>query len=108
MDLANIKDAKEWFEVLQTSKRTQTATMVLAPGERTGRKAEAHAKADQVLLLLSGKLSGTVGAESVHLKKGDILLIRAGTRHRFENIGRSRAVTFNVYSPPEYPPETKG
>jgi hypothetical protein len=32
--------------------------MVLAPGERTGRKAEAHAKADQVLLLLSGKLSG--------------------------------------------------
>ncbi len=52
MDLANIKDAKEWFEVLQTSKRTQTAM--------------------------------------------------------FENPGRERAMTFNVYSPPEYPPDMKG
>jgi mannose-6-phosphate isomerase-like protein (cupin superfamily) len=108
MDLANIKDAKEWFEVLQTSKRTQTAMMTLAPGTTTGPKAEAHAKSDQVLLVLSGKLSGTVGPEAVTLKKGDIVLIRAGTSHRFENPGRQRAVTFNVYSPPEYPPGLKG
>jgi mannose-6-phosphate isomerase-like protein (cupin superfamily) len=108
MDLANTKEATEWFEVLQTSKRTQTAMMTLGPGEKTGRKAEAHKKSDQVLLMLAGKLSGTVGSESVSLKKGDILLIRAGTPHRFENPGRQRAVTFNVYSPPEYPPGTKG
>jgi len=48
VDLANIKDATEWFEVLQTSKRTQTAMMTLAPGEKSGRKAEAHEKSDQV------------------------------------------------------------
>src|SRR3954471_322979 len=108
MDLTNIKEAKDWFEVLQTSKRTQTAMMTLAPGKKTGRKAEAHAKSDQVLLVLSGKLSGTVGPESVSLKKGDILLIRSGTAHRFRNSGRQRAVTFNVYSPPEYPPGMKG
>ena len=108
MDLANIKDAKDWFEVLQTSKRTQTAMMTLAPGQKTGRKAEAHAKSDQVLLVLSGKLSGTVGPESVTLRKGDVLLIRAGTPHRFENPGRQRAVTFNVYSPPDYPAGMKG
>lgn len=108
MDLANIKDATDWFEVLQTSKRTQTAMMILSPGDATGRKAEAHEKSDQVLLMLSGKLSGTVGPERVSLKKGDILLIRAGTPHRFENPGRQRAVTLNVYSPPEYPPGMKG
>ena len=108
MDQANINDATEWFEVLQTSKRTQTAMMTLAPGDDTGRKAETHKKSDQVLLVLSGKLSGTVGAETVELKKGDIILIRAGTPHRFKNPGRQRAVTFNVYSPPEYPPDTKG
>jgi mannose-6-phosphate isomerase-like protein (cupin superfamily) len=108
MDLVNIKDGKEWFEVLQTSKRTQTAMMTLAPGDATGRKAEAHEKSDQVLLMLSGELSGTVGPESVSLKKGDILLIRAGTPHRFSNPGRQKAVTFNVYSPPEYPPGMKG
>jgi mannose-6-phosphate isomerase-like protein (cupin superfamily) len=108
MDLANIKDAAKWFEVLQTSKRTQTAMMTLAPGEKSGRKAEAHDKSDQVLLILSGKLSGTVGAETVNLKKGDVLLIPAGTPHRFENPGRRNAVTFNVYSPPEYPSGMKG
>ena len=108
MDLANTKEATEWFEVLQTSKRTQTAVMTLAPGKKTGRKAEAHKKSDQVLLMISGKLSGTVGSETVSLKKGDILLIHAGTPHRFVNSGRQRAVTFNVYSPPEYPPGMKG
>ena len=108
MDVANIKDATEWFEVLQTSKRAQTAIMTLSPGDETGRKAEAHKKSDQILLMLSGKLSGTVGPEQVRLSKGDILLIRAGTPHRFENPGRQRAVTFNVYSPPEYPPGMKG
>jgi mannose-6-phosphate isomerase-like protein (cupin superfamily) len=108
MDLANIKDATEWFEVLQTSKRSQTAMMTLAPGDATGRKAEAHEKSDQILLMLSGKLSGVVGPEKVELKKGDVLLIRAGTPHRFRNPGRKSAVTFNVYSPPEYPPDTKG
>jgi mannose-6-phosphate isomerase-like protein (cupin superfamily) len=108
MDLANIKDATEWFQVLQTSRRTQTAMMTLGPGEKTGWKAEAHEKSDQVLLVLSGKLSGTVGPETVTLKKGDIVLIRAGTPHRFENPGRRKAVTFNVYSPPEYPPGMKG
>ena len=108
MDLANTKDATEWFEVLQTSKRSQTAMMTLALGDATGRKAEAHKKSDQVLLMLSGKLSGTVGPETVELKKGDILLIRAGTPHRFRNPGRKNAVTFNVYSPPEYPPGMKG
>ena len=108
MDLANTKDASEWFEVLQTSKRSQTAMMTLSPGGETGRKPEAHEKSDQILLMLSGKLSGTVGPEKVTLKKGDILLIRAGTPHRFENPGRQRAVTFNVYSPPEYPPGLKG
>src|SRR5438552_1320182 len=107
MNLANIAEATEWFEVLQTSKRTQTAMMTLSPGDATGRKAEAHEKSDQVLLMLSGKLSGTVGPETVSLKKGDILLIRAGTLHRFKNPGRQKAITFNVYSPPEYPPGMK-
>jgi mannose-6-phosphate isomerase-like protein (cupin superfamily) len=108
MDSANIEDATEWFQVLQTSRQTQTAMMTLGPGEKTGRNAGAHEKSDQVLLMLSGKLSGTVGPERVALKKGDILLIPAGTPHRFENPGRRKAVTFNVYSPPEYPPGMKG
>lgn len=108
MDLTNISEATEWFEVLQTSKRSQTAMMTLASGASTGRKAEAHQKSDQVLLMLEGKLTGKVGQEKVRLRKGDVLLIPAGTPHRFTNKARKRAVTFNVYAPPEYPPGTKG
>jgi mannose-6-phosphate isomerase-like protein (cupin superfamily) len=108
MELSNTKKATEWFEVLQTSKRSQTAIMMLAPGRATGKKAEAHKKSDQVLLLLSGKLSGKVGRKRVRLAKGDVLLFPAGTPHRFNNPGTKKAVSFNVYSPPEYPPDLKG
>ena len=58
--------------------------------------------------MLSGNLSGKVGRKRVRLAKGDVLIIPAGTPHRFNNPGRKKAVTFNVYSPPEYPPDMKG
>ena len=108
MELSNINEATERFEVLQTSKRSQTAMMTLAPGQATGKKAGVHKKSDQVLLMLSGKLSGKVGRKEVRLAKDDVLLIPAGSPHRFHNPGKKPAVTFNVYSPPEYPPDKKG
>ena len=107
MELANIDDAKEWFEVLQTSGKSQTAIMTLEPGKSSGTK-EGHKHSDQVLLLLAGELAGEVGNEKATLKKGDVLLIPAGLKHRFTNRGTKPAVTFNVYAPPEYPADTKG
>jgi mannose-6-phosphate isomerase-like protein (cupin superfamily) len=56
--------------------------MTLAPGKATGRKTEAHEKSDQVLLMLSGKLSGRIGR--VQLAKGDVLIIPAGTPPPFQ------------------------
>ena len=106
--LSNIGDASEWFDVLQTAERTQTAMMTLKPGDETGSQAEAHEKSDQVLLMLDGELSGEVDNERPSLKKDDVIIIPAGTKHRFVNRGTKPAVTFNVYSPPAYPPRTKG
>ena len=103
MDVTNISEAKEWFEVLQTGERSQTAMMTLAPGDATGDKAEAHAKSDQVLLMLDGELTGDVGDQRPQLKKGDVIIIPAGVKHRFVNRAKKPAVTFNVYSPPAYP-----
>lgn len=108
MKVSNIKESTEWFEVLQTAERCQTAMMTLKPGGATGRKAEAHEKSDQVLLMLQGELAGEVGEERPRLSKNDVIIIPAGTKHRFENCGSITAVTFNVYSPPAYPPTTKG
>ena len=103
MDVRNINEAKNWFEVLQTSERSQTPMMTLAPGESSGEKAEAHEDSDQVLLILKGELSGEVGDEHLSLKKGDVIIIPSSVKHRFTNRSRKRAVTFNVYSPPAYP-----
>ena len=108
MNLSNVDNAKDWFEVLQTTERSQTAMMTLGSGDETGPKAEAHEKSDQILLMLDGELNGEVGNEHPHLKKGDVLIIPAGTKHRFVNRGEKSAVTFNVYSPPAYPARTKG
>jgi quercetin dioxygenase-like cupin family protein len=72
------------------------------------KKGRGSPNSDQVLLMLKGKLSGKVGEEKVRLEKGDVLVIPAGTPHRFKNNGRKPAVTFNVYSPPEYPVGMKG
>ena len=103
MKVTNISEAKEWFEVLQTGERSQTAMMTLAPGDASGDKAEAHEKSDQVLLILDGELTGDVGDQRPHLKKGDVIIIPAGVKHRFVNRATKPAVTFNVYSPPAYP-----
>lgn len=108
MDVRNIDDAKEWFQVLQTHERSQTAVMTLQPGDETGEEAEAHETSDQVLLMLDGKLAGEVGTDRPNLNKGDVIVIPAGTKHRFVNRGEAPAITFNVYSPPAYPPGTKG
>jgi mannose-6-phosphate isomerase-like protein (cupin superfamily) len=108
MDVTNIDTTSEWFEVLQTNERTQTAMMTLGAGDATGEKAEAHKQSDQVLLVLDGELEGEVGEEQPHLRKGDVIIIPAGVKHRFTNPGKKAAVTFNVYAPPAYPPDTKG
>ena len=108
MNVTNIGQATEWFQVLQTTERSQTAMMTLEPGAATGEQAEAHDKSDQVMLVLNGELIGEVGDERPRLKKGDVILIDAGTKHRFANASDKPAITFNVYSPPAYPPTTKG
>ena len=53
-------------------------------------------------------MEAEVAGEKRRLKQGDIVVIPAGTKHRFQNRSDGDAVTFNVYSPPEYPPATKG
>lgn len=108
MDVSNIRQTTDSFEVLQTSKRSQTAMMTLQPGDETGATAEAPENSDQVLLILEGELNGEVGEERPRLKEGDAILIPAGTRHRFTNCGTKSAITFNVYSSPAYPPGTRG
>jgi len=108
MIISNIQDVRKWFEVVETTERTQTAVMVLTPGGHSSEEMNVHKKSDQVLLLLEGELHAEVGGEKRTMRKGDSCIVSAGTPHRFENRGNNRAVTFNVYSPPEYSWDEKG
>jgi mannose-6-phosphate isomerase-like protein (cupin superfamily) len=102
MEIKNIHEATDWFEVLQTSKRTQTAMMTLKPGKSSGSESEGHKNSDQVLLVLKGEVEGEIANETITLHEGDVIVIPAGTRHKFSNRSSVDAVTFNTYSPPEY------
>ena len=108
MKVRNISETTAWFEVLQTTKRAQTAMMTLKPGKSSGSKPEAHKESDQVLLVLAGEVRGEIAKDLIRLRKGDVIVIPAGTRHKFTNPGSVDAVTFNTYSPPEYDPGEKG
>ena len=107
MSHLNIFRKTKWFEVLKTTKRSQVAVMKL--GARavhrrgTGGSQEEH----QVLLVIEGQLSAEIDGKRFLMKVGDFLSIPPRTKHKFTNRSDRPAVTFNVYSPPEYP-DTKG
>ena len=82
--------------------------MRLGPGESTGEHAEAHEDSEQLLLLLQGALSAKIGGEDLAMNVGDTVIVPAGVKHKFTNPGRTIAVTFNVYCPPEYSADEKG
>ena len=108
VEISNLQDAKEWFQVLQTTDRSQTAVMVLTAGKNSSEEMNVHKKSDQVLLLVEGELHAEVGGKKRIMKKGDSCIVAAGTPHRFKNLGKKSAVSFNVYTPPECPANANG
>jgi mannose-6-phosphate isomerase-like protein (cupin superfamily) len=102
MNLSTIRDKTAFFQVLQTSKKSQTATMTLAPGKSSGPKTNEHPKSEQVLLVLEGEILAEIGEEKITLRKGDVVIVPAKVAHRFTNKAASPAKTFNVYAPPAY------
>ena len=69
MNLANIHDAKDrLFQVLQTTKLSQTAVMNLKPGGLSSDEMNVHKKSDQIALVLTGELLAEVGDEKKTLR----------------------------------------
>ncbi len=86
----------------ETSKSSQAATMVLAPGEKTGGPDNKHPKSDQWLYVVSGNGKATVNGEELELSKGDLILIEAGDTHEIKAGSDQSLETLNFYSPPAY------
>ena len=95
----SVSDRSEEFQVLESTRSSQAAIMVLAPGGRTGDPARSeHPQADQWLYVLSGQ-GEAVGEKERHvLKPGILLVIPAGQGHQIRNRGPEPLRTLNFYS----------
>jgi mannose-6-phosphate isomerase-like protein (cupin superfamily) len=102
MNIANIRESAEDFHLLETTGRTQTATMTLHAGEATSDTPEAHPHSDQTVLVLDGELVGEVGGARVHLHSGESIIVPAAVKHVFRNESQATAFAFTVYAPPAY------
>lgn len=102
MNIVNIHESTEDFHLLETTGRTQTATMTLKPGESTGDDLNQHPHSDQTVVVLAGELTAEVGAEREVLRTGQSVIVPAGVKHRFRNEKNATAFAFTVYAPPAY------
>ena len=100
--MTNVYQAGDGFKILGATKRSQMASMTLAPGESSSEKPNTHSESDQTLIVLDGILTADISGESSEMKRGDAVTVLAGTPHKFTNSGREKAITFSVYSPPAY------
>jgi mannose-6-phosphate isomerase-like protein (cupin superfamily) len=102
MNIANIRESESDFHILETTGRTQTATMRLKTGGQTSDQLEAHPHSDQTVVVLEGEFVAEVDGESTTLRQGQSLIVPAGVKHRFRNEGKQAAFAFTVYAPPAY------
>jgi mannose-6-phosphate isomerase-like protein (cupin superfamily) len=100
--MTNVYSAGKGFKILETTRRSQTASMTLEPGESSSEKLNTHRQSDQVLIVLEGKVTAEISDKRAEMQNGDAVTVLAGTPHKFTNAGSERAVTFSVYSPPAY------
>ena len=94
--------AEAGFELVATTARSQGATLVLEPGQRTGGPDNATPTSDQWLTVLSGGGEAVVDGRHLLLHPGLVVLIEAGERHEVRNTRNERLVTWNVYALPNW------
>jgi len=95
----------EGFRVAIGNRRSQAASMTLAPGDSEGGPDNRHRGADQWLFVQSGTGVAIVDGRRVKLRAGSVVLIERGNHHEIRNTGRTPLRTLNIYVPPAY---TKG
>lgn len=98
----NIKEAAKandnFRHVLYTGPKSQVVVMSLLPGEDIG--SETHATSDQILVIVKGTGSATVGTETQPIEKHSLVFVPAGTVHNIINTSDEPMKLYTVYAPP--------
>jgi mannose-6-phosphate isomerase-like protein (cupin superfamily) len=97
---------KYFRQVLFTGKHAQLVVMSLRKGEEIGN--EVHPAVDQFFRIEKGEFKFVLnnGKEIRIAKKGDAVIVPAGTWHNVINISKKKSKLYTVYSPPNHPAGT--
>lgn len=97
VDIAAAARSTDAFRrVLHTAPHVQLVVMSLRPGEDIG--TEVHEHNDQVLTFVEGTARADVAGEARNVRAGDIVVVPAGTRHNFTNIGDTVLRLYTLYA----------
>jgi quercetin dioxygenase-like cupin family protein len=64
----------------------------------SGTPVHRHDAEEQAVMMISGEIDVTIGAETMRVKAGDVCVIPSGTDHRFTTIA-GEAVLLEVFGP---------
>ena len=105
IDILQLAHASEDFRrEVATGPHSQVVVMTLEPGEEIGE--ETHDDADQILLFVEGDGEAVLDGQPSPVKRDQLVLVPAGTRHNFLNSGPGLLRLVSIYAPPEHPPGT--
>lgn len=90
------------FQVDFTVRQSQSAQMVLAPGDSTGGPDNRHRGAEQWVYVVDGRGQAVVEGRQVELAPGSLLVIERGEAHEIRNTSDVPLKTLNFYQPPAF------
>ncbi|KZT57773.1 cupin 2 conserved barrel domain protein [Calocera cornea HHB12733] len=97
--MATAEDSPDFRRVLWTGKHSQLVIMDIPVGGEIGE--EIH-HVDQTLCFTKGKAKAVIEGEEKDINSGDIVIVPAGNRHNFINIGSTNLILYTVYAPAEH------
>ena len=91
-------------QVLETTEHLQLVVMTIPVGGEIG--AEVHDGIDQSLIFVSGRAAADLDDDTREVGPGAVVIVPAGTRHNFRNVGDEPLVLWTLYGPPDHRPGT--
>jgi mannose-6-phosphate isomerase-like protein (cupin superfamily) len=105
LDILGLARSNQDFRrVIDTGEHSQLVAMTIPPAGEIGE--EVHPDVDQILVFLEGSADAILEGESSPVGPGDLVFVKAGTRHNFVNTGDAPLRLITVYAPPEHAPGT--
>jgi mannose-6-phosphate isomerase-like protein (cupin superfamily) len=105
VDIVQLARSNDAFRrEIATGEHSQVVAMTVPPGEEIGE--EVHEHNDQLLVFVDGQADAVLDARTSRVGPNDLVLVPAGTRHNFVNVGDGPLRLVTVYAPPEHPPGT--